>query len=101
MALVAVRLKPMEVLLSKISKRPLRGAKGDDKMPGISSKIALKYTKLFVDTNALHKIINDRGTMPADIRAIQKVIAAKLADRKLMEGLLNEYLRAGEMRVKL
>ncbi len=69
-------------------------------MPGISSKISLKYTKLFVDTNALRKIINDNGTMPADIRAIQTVIAAKLADRKFMEGLVNEYVKAGEMRVK-
>ncbi len=85
----------------KIQPPRFAGKKGDDKMPGISSKISLKYSKLFADTNALHKIINGNGTMPADIRAIQKVIAAKLADRKLMEGLVNEYLRAGEMRVKL
>jgi len=70
-------------------------------MPGISSKISLKYSKLFADTSALRRIINDRGTMPADIRAIQKVLAAKLADRKFMEGLVNEYVRAGKMSVRL
>jgi hypothetical protein len=70
-------------------------------MSGIPSKISAKYTELFVDTDALKRKLHEKGTMPADIKAIKEVIAAKLSDKQFMEGLMNDYLKGGEARISL
>ncbi len=64
-------------------------------------RVSVKYTDLFVDKEAMHKILaNEKGTMPADLKAIQHVISAKLEDKKFMEGLVNEYVQAGVARIR-
>ncbi len=67
-------------------------------MPQIPSRIASKYTKLFVDTETLVRIVNHKGTMQPDIKAMREVIAAKLADKEFMQALVKDYMRYGEVK---
>jgi hypothetical protein len=62
--------------------------------------IPKKYLAEFVDAKEIKRFAPN-GTMPADIAAIRKAIAAKLADRKFLEEFVNDCIAAGEVRVSM
>ncbi len=67
----------------------------------VSPKIAAKYAKLFTDKDLIRKLLGgNNGTMPADLKVIQEVLAKKLADRKIMEALVNDYMKGAGIRLQ-
>lgn len=67
-------------------------------MPRIN--IPKKYLAEFVNAGEIKRFAPN-GTMPADIAAIRKVIAAKLGDRKFLESFVNDCIKAGEVRISM
>jgi hypothetical protein len=66
----------------------------------VSQKIASKYARLFADKEMLRKLLGgENGTMPADLKAIQATLAKKLADRKIMESLVNDYMKGAGIKL--
>jgi hypothetical protein len=62
--------------------------------------IPKKYLAEFVNADEIRRLVPN-GTMPADLAAIRKVIAAKLGDRKFLETFVNDCIKAGEIRVSM
>ncbi len=60
-------------------------------------------SKRYVDLLAA-EIVRRRpspGTMPADIRVIKQVLQTKFADKKFVEGLVNEAIGAKGVSIKM
>jgi hypothetical protein len=61
--------------------------------------MANKYAQLLI--KEIIKKKPQPGTMPADMRVIRQVLEAKFADKKFTEGLLNDFISAKGVSVKM